>query len=201
MPSLDSDTLEASWADHTRRASKTTKRTPVRKRATRPMTPPSPESAMEKITRRKAVPKNSGSDAFQTTLNHVVTILSHILDILGRSLKMLKWPISVAVAGLLLMALGYWLRSLFLSSLYSTVAPLCSIPGVTFLGLPFCGPTSSRYDGATAEFDQLMTVQDKFEDVLKETAVGVTLPIDMKRSEASIRDLRQLVRYSHLQSR
>ena len=51
------------------------------------------------------------------------------------------------------------------------------------------------------EFDQLMTVQSKFEEVLEESAGGVSLPLDMKRGEASVRDLRQLVRYSQLHSK
>jgi hypothetical protein len=51
------------------------------------------------------------------------------------------------------------------------------------------------------EFDQLMTVQSKFEEVLEESAGGVSLPMDMKRGEASIRDLRQLVRYSQLHAK
>jgi hypothetical protein len=51
------------------------------------------------------------------------------------------------------------------------------------------------------EFDRLMTVQNKFEEVLEESAGSVSLPMDMKRGEASIRDLRQLVRYSQLNSK
>jgi hypothetical protein len=46
-----------------------------------------------------------------------------------------------------------------------------------------------------------MTVQSKFEEVLEESAGGVSLPLDMKRGEASIRDLRQLVRFSQLHSK
>jgi len=46
-----------------------------------------------------------------------------------------------------------------------------------------------------------MKVQSQFEDVLTETAGGVSLPLDMKQGESYLRDLRQLVRYSQLKSR
>lgn len=51
------------------------------------------------------------------------------------------------------------------------------------------------------QFDELMTVQSKFEDVLAASANGVALPLDMKRGETSIRDLRTVVRHSSLQSK
>ncbi len=51
------------------------------------------------------------------------------------------------------------------------------------------------------EFDGLMDVQDHFEQVLEKSARGVSLPMEMKRSEQSIRDLRTIVRYSNLQSK
>lgn len=68
------------------------------------------------------------------------------------------------------------------------------------LNLPFCQNVRSQ-PPPPVEFDELMTVQANFEKVLEESAGGASLPLDMKRGEASIRDLRQLVRYSHLQSR
>jgi hypothetical protein len=46
-----------------------------------------------------------------------------------------------------------------------------------------------------------MNVQERFEEVLEKSAQGVSLPMEMKRSEASVRDLRTMVRYSNLQSK
>ena len=46
-----------------------------------------------------------------------------------------------------------------------------------------------------------MAVQAQFEQVLERSADGVSLPLEMKRSEASIRDLRTMVRYSDLSAR
>lgn len=46
-----------------------------------------------------------------------------------------------------------------------------------------------------------MNVQSAFEDVLQSTAEGYTLPLAMKHSESSIRDLRTVVKHSNLPSR
>ncbi|KAG7125680.1 hypothetical protein HYQ45_012986 [Verticillium longisporum] len=77
--------------------------------------------------------------------------------------------------------------------------------------LPFCpqfGVTPAGSDeqlsapgGQSVEFDDLMNVQASFEQVLERSADGVSLPMEMKRSESSIRDLRTMVRYSELPAR
>ena len=56
-------------------------------------------------------------------------------------------------------------------------------------------------DAPSVQFDELMTVQSKFEEVLEASAGGVSLPLDMKRGETSIRDLRTVVRHSSLHSK
>ena len=51
-------------------------------------------------------------------------------------------------------------------------------------------------------FDSLMTVQSKYlGEILDASADGASLPLEMKRGESSIRDLREKVRYSPLRSR
>lgn len=126
-------------------------------------------------------------------------------DVLGGALYALKTPISYLIAGWLLVGLIVFLRNLLFSSVYSALSPVCRIPGASFLDLPMCqSPASIQYYGEESppiQFDQLMTVQNKFEAVLQESAGGVSLPLDMKRGETSIRDLRQVVRYSQLHSK
>lgn len=85
-----------------------------------------------------------------------------------------------------------------LPSLQSLPSP-CSLPGSSYL--PFCPSSPPDDTGTPLEFDALMTVQSAFSDVLSASVAGATLPLDMKRSEASIRDLKHVVRYSHLPSR
>ncbi|OQV09285.1 hypothetical protein CLAIMM_13420 [Cladophialophora immunda] len=143
----------------------------------------------------------------------IVLVLVHaaewLLDILGQTLKTLKRPISWLLAAYLFFGILMLLQNLLTTSIYTALSPICRIPGVSLLNLPLCQFASSNNDkptlpdGASApvEFDALMKTQSHFEEILSESAAGVALPLDMKRSETSIRDLRQIVRYSQLASR
>ncbi|KAI9882339.1 MAG: protein transporter tim10 [Watsoniomyces obsoletus] len=88
------------------------------------------------------------------------------------------------------------------TSLSSAVAPLCSIPGMSMLPLGICSPGGFKSHGKTpVEFDQMMDVQAKFEEVLDEQSVSFNLPLDMKRGETAIRDLRNIVKFSSIPSK
>ena len=135
----------------------------------------------------------------------VTPIFAWTYDVLGGALHALKTPISYLIAGWLLIGLLVFVRNLLFSSIYSALSPVCRIPGVSFLNLPMCrSSVTIHYAGdepPAIHFDQLMNVQNKFEAVLQESAGGVSLPLDMKRGETSIRDLRQVVRFSQLHSK
>lgn len=75
----------------------------------------------------------------------------------------------------------------------------CAIPVVSSL-LPFCDQSSPEY-AQPVEFEKLVNIQAQFEDVLDSAVQGSLLPVDMKRSEAAVRDLKHVVKYSHLPSR
>jgi hypothetical protein len=131
-------------------------------------------------------------------------MFSFAIEVLGGALRILKTPISYLLAIWLLFGLGIIVRNLITNSIYASLSPVCRIPGMSILNLPFCPAyrvDTSHGDPPPVEFDQLMMVQSKFEEVLEDTAGSVALPMDMKRGEASIRDLRQIVRYSQLHSR
>ncbi|KAJ9629525.1 hypothetical protein H2203_001899 [Taxawa tesnikishii (nom. ined.)] len=96
--------------------------------------------------------------------------------------------------GLLLMA-----RNFLFSSVSDALAPLCHLPGSSYL--PFCASPTSVSPAGPVEFDRLISAQSAFEDVLTTSAGGASLPLAMKHSEGSIRDLRQVVQYSNLPSR
>ena len=140
---------------------------------------------------------------------HFADFLSPILvwtyDVLGGALHALKTPISYLIAGWLLVGLLVFLRNLLFTSVYSALSPVCRIPGASFLNLPMCHSLGSlQHSGdepPPVQFDRLINVQNKFEAVLQESAGGVSLPLDMKRGETSIRDLRQVVRFSQLHSK
>jgi len=98
------------------------------------------------------------------------------------------------------------LHNLATRSVYTALTPICRIPGASWLDLPFCPDFGLATGDAEdreppVKFDDLMDVQEQLGRVVEKSVEGVPLPIEMKRSEASIRDLRTLVRYSTLQSK
>ena len=141
----------------------------------------------------------------ELSLRFLQPILKWVYDVLAIGFQTLKTPIAIILAVWFLFGLSIVLRNIFFASVSSALSPLCRIPGVYFLHLPFCHSSlSGNYNDdepPPIQFDQLMTVQNKFEEVLQESAGGVSLPLDMKRGETSIRDLRQVVRFSQLHSK
>jgi hypothetical protein len=171
---------------------------PARKKRT------SPANGMKKHSQNSQPDNHDFSTILDTTLSYASMMLKWCLEVFGGALRVLKTPITYILAVWLLFGLGVVVRNLVTNSVYASLSPVCRIPGVSFLNLPFCPvyqADSSHGTPPPVEFEQLMTVQSKFEEVLEESAGGVSLPMDMKRGEASIRDLRQLVRYSQLHSR
>lgn len=137
-------------------------------------------------------------------LEYFMTVTSWLLEVLGSTLLILKKPISYLLAAWLLFGMSTMVSNLVRNSVSSSLSPICRMPGISYLDLPFC--PAYRVDTSNGlpppvEFDKLMSMQAKFEEVMEESASSVSLPMDMKRGEASIRDLRQLVRYSQLSSR
>ncbi|KAF2720439.1 hypothetical protein K431DRAFT_226422 [Polychaeton citri CBS 116435] len=106
----------------------------------------------------------------------------------------------LALALLLYLTLGVG-RNLMLYTMDQALSPLCRIPGASFLNLPFCPSAKQLNLSGPAEFDKLMDAQSAFNEVLVTTAGGYSLPMEMKRSESSIRDLKHVVEYSNLPSR
>ena len=126
--------------------------------------------------------------------------LAYIVSTFGIAMNYLKPFIAILIA----MGVIIWVASQLLHTPFFrffrdlTTDPFCSIPLVNLL--PMCGTPSSSPHGRP-EFDRLITVQSAFEDVLESSSHSSTLPLDMKRSEASIRDLKQVVLYSNLPSK
>jgi len=224
MPSLDMDSLDGSWVDSSRSTRQTGDRLPEPRRRISRQGASASNGSPEKRTRTKplsahqtftgspssrpAPPEFDDGNTFQNLLdisiNHALSIMSWLFDVVGGALKILKTPISYILAVWLLFGLGLMVRNLITTSLYASLSPICRIPGTSLLNLPFCPiqlADGSNGPPPPVEFDRLMTVQANFEKVLEESAGGASLPLDMKRGEASIRDLRQLVRYSQLHSK
>ncbi|KAF2839418.1 hypothetical protein M501DRAFT_933886 [Patellaria atrata CBS 101060] len=120
-----------------------------------------------------------------------------IFSILFPALLFLKPLMSFALAISILFALILGVRNFVASSATAVLSPICQIPGVSYLDLPFCASEPS----GPVEFDRLMNVQSSFEDILSSSETALSLPVEMKHSEASIRDLKLVVKYSSLPSR
>ncbi|KAB8304776.1 hypothetical protein EYC80_004125 [Monilinia laxa] len=219
MPSLDAETLEASWSQ-----GESTSRSPRRFQESRrrnsrhdldhenltkrPRTQQAHDrSPLVPSTTNSNTPHHPNSDmkdVITVFFDHVMAAFTWILEILGGALRLLRTPLSYLLAISILYGFALVARSLFTTSIYASLSPICRLPGLSLLSLPFC----SVYNGDSSngarfpvEFEQVMIVQSQFEDILKESAGGVSLPLDMKRGESFLRDLRQLVRYSQLKSR
>jgi hypothetical protein len=206
MPSPDASTTDGSYFESPSRGvrARRTRASSVRSRqeqGRQSQVLNEQRSKPKKLTKQRP---QDDRDAVETIVHHALAILSWSIDVLGSALRILKTPISYLLAIWLLFGIGIILRNLVTHSIYASLSPICRIPGTSLLNLPFCpgsGYSNNAGPAPPVEFDQLMTVQGKFEEVLEETAGGVSLPVDMKRGEASIRDLRQLVKYSQLNSR
>lgn len=181
-----------------------------RKRTAKTSTAPNPNIQRLKETQREKARSTLANDSnksqmLDSVLDMLTSIAEWALDIVAGALKSLKTPISWVLAAYLFLGLFTLLQNMLTRSIYSALSPICRIPGSSFFNLPMCeskfeGPT---IDGGSApvEFEELMTVQSHFEEIMEQSASGVSLPLDMKRSETSIRDLRQVVRFSQLHSR
>jgi hypothetical protein len=218
-PSLEIDSLDGSWAEASRNTkligTRSSGKAPEARRRSGRVSNGSPEKRSRTKTSTTSAAGTASRSTYQKDTNsfqgildvatsHVTIIMSWLLEVFGGALKVLKKPLSYFLAIWLLFGLLVVVRNFVTNTIYASLSPICRIPGASLLNLPFCPVyrvDTSNGPPPSVEFEQLMTVQSKFEEVLEESAGGVSLPLDMKRGEASIRDLRQLVRYSQLHSK
>jgi hypothetical protein len=148
----------------------------------------------------------------ETIFQYAAPLLQWIYEVLIASLNHLKFPISIFVAGYIFFGLAIFVTNFFTSSIYTALSPICRVPGVSLLNLPICVhhspdpsqpslPYTANSHPPAPEFSSLMSTQSQFSDILDSSTSSLDLPMDMKRSETSIRDLRQIVHYSSLPSR
>ncbi|KAJ4366432.1 hypothetical protein N0V83_008068 [Neocucurbitaria cava] len=132
--------------------------------------------------------------------NVVVPLLRHLLDIFSYALRNFIKPIlGVALGiGILFFALQMVTGMLRSSLSNAILGPVCLIPGSSYI-IPSCATTP--YESQQANFEELINVQTRFEDILDASKDTSTLPSTIKNSELAIRDLRTLVKYSKLPSR
>ena len=158
-------------------------------------------------------PKTFAQHIADSLPSAVYNVLVWILGVVGMALRFAQRPLALLLAIYFFFGGAIIVQNMVTQSIMVSLSPLCRIPGVSYLNPPFCpsfapsrgaGGDGNSAAGGTAsnvEFDDLMGVQAQFEEVLERSADGVSLPLEMKRSESSIRDLRTMVRYSDLTTR
>lgn len=227
MPTLDAQTLEASWAEagtrniRSRKARGQAEKRPRRRASHQVEATGSPKEhakaknsaknitalstqVLPSATRRTTREASTLQRTVDICSDYSITMVSWLLEVLGGTLLILKKPVSYLLAAWLLFGMSIMVRNLVTNSVYASLSPICRMPGISYLDLPFCPPykiDTSNGPPPPVEFDKLMSMQAQFEEVMEESAGSVSLPMDMKRGESSIRDLRQLVRYSQLSSK
>jgi hypothetical protein len=123
--------------------------------------------------------------------------LGYSWDVFSYANRHFVKPILGLVLGVGILFFGLQLVSgLVYSRISTALAPLCLIPGSSYI-IPICAaPPEGR-----AQFEELMNVQGRFEDILDSSKDTSDLPHIIKDSELAIRDLRTLVKHSRLPSR
>ena len=130
--------------------------------------------------------------------------MSWVFGLIGLAFRYAQKPLAIFLALYLTFGGLIVAQNMATKSIYSSLLTGRRLPGASWLNLPFRPDSApmqgeqARHGGESVELDGLMNVQDQFEEVLEKSAQGVSLPMEMKRTEASIRDLRTMVRYSSL---
>jgi hypothetical protein len=204
MPRVDVDTPRHGSSTGSSRTMVPVNAQSVRQRAAAAPARRSPTKRQQQQTEPEEQPL-SVSQRMSSDLPHAVyDILAWAFAVVGMAFRFAQKPLAIGLAIYLTFGLLIVVQNLVTQSIYTSLSPVCRIPGVSYLDLPFCpqGPNMpSPGDKPPVEFDGLMDVQERFEEVLEKSANGVSLPMEMKRTEASIRDLRTMVRYSSLQGK
>ena len=134
----------------------------------------------------------------ESTFSYFLALLTDILSILRR-------PLSYGLAVYLFIGLLVIAQNALFSRLSAALSPVCRIPGIPWVAPSLCSsPVQLNFESANApqpEFEELIKIQNKFEDLLEQTGDDYAIPAFMKQSQLVMRDVREVVRYSQLRSR
>lgn len=146
---------------------------------------------------------NESSQYPELAWQHVCKpVLKYCHEIIGLVLHNAKPLIAYAVFAYLIGAALMFGSGFLTTSINRALSPICRLPGAsTLFSLPFCTNDRVPEIAGPAEFDKLVQAQSAFNDILAASETGANLPLDMKKSEAGIRDLKHVVEYSSLPSK
>ncbi|KAK3953525.1 hypothetical protein QBC32DRAFT_397062 [Pseudoneurospora amorphoporcata] len=157
------------------------------------------EMKRSRTPKRQQAPEIKGffDRFFDSVPDAVFNTFSWALGVVGLAFRYAQKPIAILVSVYLIFGLLSMVQNMATLSIHAALSPVCRVPGARWLNLPFCVDSSTKTN-THIQFDPIIEVQDRFEGVLEKAAESASLPLEMKRSELAIRDLRTMVRYSQL---
>lgn len=126
-------------------------------------------------------------------------VVGYLGSVAALALQNLKPLLAYGLLLYLVVAALVFAGGFLTNSINNALTPICRLPFTSHLS--FCPVSTAPEVQGNAEFGKLVQAQDAFQEVLAESATGAQLPLDMKRGEASIRDLKHVVQYSQLPSK
>ncbi|KAI2638333.1 hypothetical protein GGS21DRAFT_538168 [Xylaria nigripes] len=149
-------------------------------------------------------PRPSLTERFMTSVPEALfDCLAWTLSVIGMALHMMKSFVAFLLAIYVVMMILTLGKNRIIQVTSVAFRPMCRFPGVSYLELPFCieeppVPSLKPQERQPVEFKELMNVQSLIETVAEDSANKVSLPLEIKQTEASVRDLRTMVKYSEL---
>ncbi|KAI4156312.1 MAG: hypothetical protein LQ340_000367 [Diploschistes diacapsis] len=154
---------------------------------------------------QEANESSSKSNWVDHAIKALESVLTWLLAVLGGALQMSKKPISYLLAAYIFIGLLVVTTNVLTSKLTMALSPVCRIPGASLVVPRLCeSPVKLNLSGPNApqpEFDELMHIQSRFEDLLAQTGDDYAIPAFMKQSQLAMRDVREVVRFSQLRSK
>lgn len=215
MPSIGNNAMDGSRILDSQRARSSTPRSEdspsgVRSRRHGLRATPNPTSPkrrsqrnLERQTaeRRQASPQSGRSPSIQPA--DTLAILSWFIDIFVGAFKILRYPITFALAIWMFVGLLILGQNFIMYSVEMALSPLCRVPLLSMLN-PSCPVLHKEArDGKPIAFDEAVAAQSNFEELMEQatTPSNLQLPREMKAGERLIRDLYQLVDNSEINSK
>lgn len=170
------------------RTPSTLKATPRKRKARRVSVPKNPEPPSDVLV-----------DAIAGAFGFVFGLIGGIFSIL---IRLIRKPVSILFSLYVLAVMLAWVCQFAQGPIYMALSPICKLPGVSFLDVPFCDfePNNGgrRRHGGKSDFPKLINLQSNFDSILENSLGGSHMAAELKKSEIAVRDLSTLVRVSEL---